>query len=197
MTQTIDRTTPVINPAARRWVPLAAMVCTLSSPGLWAGEPKVEQTTAAEVTAATQDGNPAVPEQGMQGAPAPAPAKVLTVEQVRGAQAEAESRRQDALKPDPAAPNEDLAEKWGVEVIRIDYTADGYWLDFRFRVTDVDKALPLFDSRIKPYVESEKTGVKLAVPTAAKVGALRTTNRGQEHQAGQDLRHVFATRAPT
>ncbi len=102
----------------------------------------------------------------------------VTLEQIQSAIVEAAQQRDEAMAPDPSVPKS-ITEKWGVEVIRIDYTADGYWLGFRFRVTDVDKALPLFDSRIKPYVESEETGVKLAVPTAAKVGALRTTNRGK------------------
>jgi hypothetical protein len=74
----------------------------------------------------------------------------------------------------------------------VDNTADGFWLDFRFRVTDAEKALPLFDSRIKPYLESEQSGVKLAVPSAAKVGALRTTNRGHNVKPGKIYNIMFA-----
>ncbi len=106
-----------------------------------------------------------------------ASAPVLTPEQIRNAMIEAEQRRTESLRPDPGVPKE-VSERWGVEVIRVASTADGFWLDFRFRVTDAQKALPLFDSRIKPYLESDESHVKLAVPSAAKVGALRTTNRG-------------------
>jgi hypothetical protein len=58
-------------------------------------------------------------------------------------------------------------------------------------VTDVAKSLPLFDSRIKPYTESEKSGLKLGVPTAAKVGSLRTTNRGGNIKAGKIYNMIF------
>lgn len=112
-------------------------------------------------------------------------------EQLRLAILEAERQSAAALRPDPSVP-EAIEERWGVQVIRLDYTAEGYWLGFRFRVTDVDKALPLFDSRLKPYVESEKTGLKLGVPTAAKVGALRTTNRGGNIKAGKIYNIMFS-----
>lgn len=107
----------------------------------------------------------------------PAPATRLTRGQVEAAIQAAEKRRAEAMRPDPSVPAS-VAEQWGVEVIRVASTAGGFWLDFRFRVMDVEKSLPLFDSRIKPYLESELTGVKLGVPSAAKVGSLRTTNRG-------------------
>jgi hypothetical protein len=118
---------------------------------------------------------PAATEMPVHGAPASSTG--LTLEQIHTAMIEAEQRRAAALRPDPAVP-EALAEQWGVEVIRVASTARGFWLDFRFRVTDATKALPLFDSRLKPYLQSEQSGVKLAVPSAAKVGTLRTTNRG-------------------
>jgi hypothetical protein len=117
--------------------------------------------------------------------------KLVTPEQVYTAMIEAEKRRAQAMRPDPSVPKS-VGEKWGVEVIRVDNTADGFWLDFRFRVTDADKALPLFDSKIKPYLESEKSGVKLAVPSAAKVGALRTTNRGHNVKSGKIYNIMFA-----
>jgi hypothetical protein len=141
-------------------------------------------------------GDPAVPASDAgdgAGADAPVsgPAALLTADQVRAGMEEAEQRRAEAMRPDPSVPKS-VAEQWGVEVIRVDNTADGFWLDFRFRVTDAEKALPLFDSRIKPYLESEQSGVKLAVPSAAKVGALRTTNRGHNVKPGKIYNIMFA-----
>jgi len=116
----------------------------------------------------------------------------MTVEQIEQAMAAAEKRRQERLEPDPAAPNEVLAEQWGVEVIGISQTAGGYMLDFRFRVVDAEKALPLFDHRIKPYVTAEKSGINLPVPVGAKTGAMRPTNRGRNIKSDKTYYMVFA-----
>lgn len=115
-----------------------------------------------------------------------------TLEQIREEIAAAEKNRQAAMKPDEAAPNEALREKWGVEVIGISRTTAGYMLDFRFRVVDAKKALPLFDHRIKPYVTAEKSGLNLPVPEAAKVGAFRPTNRGNNIKSDKTYYMVFA-----
>jgi hypothetical protein len=70
-------------------------------------------------------------------------------------------------------------------------TAAGMMLDFRFRVVDADKALPLFDHRIKPYVVADKSDIKLPVPMAAKVGAFRPTNRGKNIKADKTYYMIF------
>jgi hypothetical protein len=105
----------------------------------------------------------------------------MTVEQVRAVMAAAEARRLAGLQPDPGPDSKALAEKWGVEVIGIRRTSAGYMLDFRFRVLDADKALPLFDHRIKPYVVADKSDIKLPVIPAHQPR--------QEHQGRQDLLH--------
>lgn len=115
-----------------------------------------------------------------------------TLEKLKAAMAEAEQRRQEAMEPDPAAPNAELREKWGVEVIGISRTAGGFMLDFRFRVLDIKKALPLFDHRVKPYVTAEKSGINLPVPIGAKTGAMRPTNRGQNIKADKTYYMIFA-----
>ena len=84
-----------------------------------------------------------------------------------------------------------MAEKWGVEVLGIKRTAGGYMLDFRFRVVDAEKALPLFDHRIKPYLVAEKSDIKLPVPMASKVGAFRATNRGKNIKADKTYYMIF------
>ena len=84
-----------------------------------------------------------------------------------------------------------LAEEWGVKLISLNLTAAGYMMDFRFRVLDVNKALPLFDHRIKPLIIVERSGAKLPVPMAAKVGAFRPTNRGKNIKADRNYYMVF------
>jgi hypothetical protein len=85
----------------------------------------------------------------------------------------------------------ELADKWGVELLGMRLTTAGYMLDFRFRVMDADKALPLFDHRIKPYIVAERSNIKLPVPMAAKVGAFRPTNRGKNIKADKTYYMIF------
>ena len=116
----------------------------------------------------------------------------MMLEKVRAAMAAAEAKRLAALQPDPGPDNKALAEKWGVEVIGMSMTSAGYMLDFRFRVLDADKALSLFDHRIKPYVVTDKSDIKLPTPMAPKVGAFRPTNRGKNIKADKTYYMVFA-----
>ena len=71
----------------------------------------------------------------------------------------------------------DLEEKWGIKILSIRLTAGGYMLDFRYRVIDADKAAPLFDGKIKPYLVDLKSGAKCQVPESSKIGALRQTRK--------------------
>jgi hypothetical protein len=74
-----------------------------------------------------------------------------------------------------ATPREELAERWGVEVQGLRRVAAGYVLDFRYRVVDPEKAAPLFERRVKPYLEDPSTGARFQVPRPPKVGSLRQT----------------------
>jgi hypothetical protein len=65
-------------------------------------------------------------------------------------------------------------------------------IDFRFRVVDAEKALPLFDHRTKPYLLAQGSDIKLPVPVGAKVGAFRPTNRGKNIKAGKNYYMMFA-----
>ncbi len=107
----------------------------------------------------------------------------------------AEKRRVALLKPDPSvagsAAHQELLEKWGVEVHGVRLAARDYMIDFRFRVVDAEKALPLFDASIKPYLLTEGTNIKLPVPIGEKVGAFRTTNRGKNITAGRNYYIMF------
>ncbi len=110
--------------------------------------------------------------------------------------AEADKRRLELRQPDPAVADPEIRkeflEKWGVEVVGITRSARGYMADFRFRVLDSDKALPLFDGKIPPYLIPDGTSIKLPVPMGEKVGAFRTTNRGKNIQSGKDYHIIFA-----
>ena len=68
-----------------------------------------------------------------------------------------------------------MAEQWGVKVLRISLSAEGYMLDFRYRVLDAEKAAPLFERKNKAYLVDQASGAKFQVPESPKVGALRTT----------------------
>jgi len=118
--------------------------------------------------------------------------KLMTMEQIYTGMLEAEQRRIVAARPDAATNNKQMIDQWGLQVISVSYAADGFWLEFRFRVLDPVKANVLFDSRLKPYLESEINGVKLGVPEASKVGALRTTNRGHNIKAGKIYSIMFS-----
>jgi hypothetical protein len=93
--------------------------------------------------------------------------------------------------PIDAERSKQILEKWGVEIISLNLTAAGYMIDFRFRVHDVEKSKVFFDSRVKPYLHVAKSNAKLPVPMAAKVGAFRTTNRGNNIKPNKIYYMVF------
>ena len=143
----------------------------------------------ADATATQQTTAPPKAEVKAKGA-----SSTMTADQIRAAIEEAEKRRAEKSKPDPSISDElasKLADEWGVEVIGINLTSAGYMLDFRFRVIDADKALPLFDHRIKPHVVAERSNIKLPVPMAPKVGAFRPTNRGKNIKGDRTYYMVF------
>ena len=65
-----------------------------------------------------------------------------------------------------------LAQRWGIAPLGIQRSAAGYMLDFRYRVTDPEKARPFLDRRVKPYLV-DQAGRRLVIPVSAKVGPLR------------------------
>ena len=70
-----------------------------------------------------------------------------------------------------------IEEQWGVKVESIRTSAAGNLLDFRYRILDSDKALPLVERKNKPYLIDQESGKTLGVPNGAKVGPLRQTVR--------------------
>ncbi len=68
-----------------------------------------------------------------------------------------------------------LEERWGVQLKGVRLASAGYMLDFRYHVTDAEKAKPLFDRRNPAVLVDQETGAKMMVPVPPKTGALRST----------------------
>ena len=77
----------------------------------------------------------------------------------------------------PAAPQKKGPADFGIEVTGVHVSAAGYMLDFRYKVLDAAKALPLLAAGVKTYLVDQATGAVLGVPSTAKVGSLRQTSR--------------------
>lgn len=67
----------------------------------------------------------------------------------------------------------DSSSDMGIEVKGLRLSASGYMLDFRFRVTDPDRAAGFFGKGIDTYLIDPESGARLIVPRPPKVGALR------------------------
>jgi len=65
---------------------------------------------------------------------------------------------------------------WGIEPVAVRTSAAGYLLDFRYRVVDAEKAVPLLKRDARSELIVEKNGAKLYVPTAPRVGPLRQSS---------------------
>jgi len=81
-----------------------------------------------------------------------------------------------AVNPEPEkkAPV-DLENQWGVQLHGIRLTAAGYMVDFRYRVTDPDKAMALRQRGEKAILIDQASGTELPVTTFTKLGRMRST----------------------
>ncbi len=68
-----------------------------------------------------------------------------------------------------------VERSWGVEVIGVRLTASEWMLEFKYRVTDPEKARELLAHDAKPCLTDRQSGAKLAVPAMENVGELRQT----------------------
>lgn len=68
----------------------------------------------------------------------------------------------------------------GVRIRALRLSAAGYMLDLRYRVVDADKAAPILDRTVRPYLLAAN-GARLGVPVSPKVGQLRSTRRTAVH----------------
>jgi len=70
-----------------------------------------------------------------------------------------------------------MKRTWGIEILYVQQTAAGYMLEFRYKVLDAEKAAALFERQTKPVLKHPESGATLIVPTPAKTGALRNSNK--------------------
>lgn len=78
----------------------------------------------------------------------------------------------------------------GIEVTALRLTSAGHMLDFRYKVIDPEKAKPVIDKKIKPYLIDQASGARMTVPSPPKIGSLRQTPRASK--AGQIYFAIFA-----
>ena len=82
-----------------------------------------------------------------------------------------------------------VQEQWGIEVQGISLSAAGHMLDFRYKVVDPGKAVPILKRGTKSYLIDQSSGAKIKVPIT-KLGALRQTTLKPE--AGRIYFTIFA-----
>lgn len=70
-----------------------------------------------------------------------------------------------------------LATTWGVDKLKVSYTASGNLIRFSYRVTDPAQAKLLNDKSVPPYLVNQKNNVALQIPVMDKIGQLRQTGK--------------------
>jgi hypothetical protein len=80
---------------------------------------------------------------------------------------------------------------WGVDKLRVSYTASGNLIRFSYRVTDPERAKMLSDKNATPYLLGQKSRALLQIPVMDKVGQLRQTGTPEP---GQEYWMVFSNK---
>ncbi len=80
---------------------------------------------------------------------------------------------QQSTSGQPAVEQLPVEQQWGMEIQGLRLSAADTMLDFRYRVTDPEKAHQLLKRGLKPYVLDQATGARLLMPTTTKIGPLR------------------------
>lgn len=71
----------------------------------------------------------------------------------------------------------ELEASYGIRVDGLRLSAAGSMLDFRYRVTDPEKAAPILNGKIQPFLLDATHQAKLGVPDTPVLGRLRQTSR--------------------
>jgi hypothetical protein len=71
----------------------------------------------------------------------------------------------------------DAVTDWGIEPVHLRITANGYMVEFRYRVLDTEKALVMSDRKHYPFLLALKSKAKLSVPYGRTVGVLKSNRR--------------------
>jgi len=102
----------------------------------------------------------------------------------------------NAAKPttadDGMADRKKIEETWGIRFESLRLSAAGAILDFRYRIMNAVKAQPIVDRKNKPHLVVQATGEKLTVPSNAKVGPLRATEKFGKPKLGKVYFILFA-----
>lgn len=88
-----------------------------------------------------------------------------------------------------------LEREWGIKLLGVRLTANGYALDFRYKVLDPQKAAPIVHRRFSPtpYLLVERSGAKLGVPFTDKAGSLRSSvTTPDQIKRGRNYMALFA-----
>ncbi len=88
-----------------------------------------------------------------------------------------------------------LEREWGIKLLRINRTAAGYMLQFKYKILDPQKARGMVQRKLSPdpYVVVAKSGAKLMVPFSAKLGSLRSSVRtANQIKKGRNYFTLFA-----
>jgi hypothetical protein len=79
-------------------------------------------------------------------------------------------------------------EIWGIDNLKLEPTASGSLIRFSYRVLDPQKAQVLNDKKTDPYLLVDKTGQKVGVESAERIGKLRQT---AEPESGRQYWMMF------
>jgi hypothetical protein len=79
---------------------------------------------------------------------------------------------------------------WGIGEPTVKAVESGVILQFSYRVLDPEKAKPLEDKKVEPFLVSPEKGVKLVIPSMDKVGQLRQAPH--EIEAGKSYWMAFS-----
>ena len=85
-----------------------------------------------------------------------------------------------------------IEETWGIRFESLRLSAAGAIVDFRYRIMNPAKAQPIVDRRNKAHLVVQATGEKLAVPSDAKIGPLRATEKFGKPKLGKVYYILFA-----
>jgi hypothetical protein len=76
----------------------------------------------------------------------------------------------------PAAAPRFNGAVWGIDSLGVKYTESGEIVRFSYRVLDPEKAKPLSDKKLEPFLIDPQAGVRLVVPSMDKIGLLRQSS---------------------
>ena len=69
---------------------------------------------------------------------------------------------------------------WGIEILGVRLVSSDWMLQFKYRVTDPQKAQDLLSRHAKPYLVDQASGATLAVPAMENIGELRQVSAPEE-----------------